>query len=142
MSGLVGRVIRNKNIAGQEISQARDFLVYDKSYKNDTVFCDENISATRTHLQVIGEYDSPHNSGSLYCWIEGEVFNLGEVAQKFNIEAASFAEILLKAYSRNILEQVLNGIDGLFVAVWSLHLLSVRRWSYCCITSFPSQEGG
>ncbi len=132
MPGLIGRVIRKKLAPLQGISRVRDLLVYDRSNKNDTVFFDEKITATRTYLSVIGEYDSPYNSDSLYCWIKGEVYNLGEVAHKFSNKTASFAEILLKRYSRNILEQVLNGIDSLFVAViyeknnLTIHLISDR----------------
>ena len=118
MPGLIGVTNKNNVITAKQILRARASMKdVQERCKDDILFQDENIIATRTHLNFIGEKTSPIKLGNVFCWVEGEIYNTEEIKSIFDFTTDSFAEILLISYSNNILEKVLGKIDGYFSAV-------------------------
>ncbi|MFA6636888.1 MAG: asparagine synthase-related protein [Candidatus Omnitrophota bacterium] len=91
-------------------------------FRQDQVFRDAYVAASRVHLGKIGMTISPAcdelNNG---VWIEGEVYNLAEVVKEAgwaggSVSNADFPKWILYAYRVNQLEAFLNRMDGYFCA--------------------------
>lgn len=115
MPGIIGCLISSGTRS--EVQNARQTLKYASSYKDDPIFEDNYIICTRTHLNVIGEKNTPVEANGVFCWIEGEFYNITELKNTFGLVAETEGAILLEANERNLLKEVLNCIDGLFAAV-------------------------
>lgn len=113
----MGAVNVSNNITTQEIKNALSLISYSDSDFNDNLFSDENILASRVHLGIIGEKDSPFQKSGVYSWIEGEIYNLNEILELFKYNSKTFSELLIDAYIKNQLEMVLSMIDGSFTAI-------------------------
>lgn len=86
-------------------------------FKQDTLFEDDVISASRIHLNKVGERDSPHQNNGVFVWVEGEAYNLSELSDEFDYQELPFSAALSISYKNNKLESFLNKIDGYFCAV-------------------------
>jgi len=117
MPGLLGIAKSTGSTTTADFSAALNLLAYDEQYKYDLLFEDHALIASRVHMNKIGEKDSPHDEGGIYCWIEGEAYNSNEVAKVHCLKAGSFPELLVESYSKGILERVLADIDGYYTAV-------------------------
>lgn len=115
MPGIVGCSTNTGTV--EQILIARDCLKYSPSYKNDTVFQDENIICTRTHLGIVGEQNSPTQTNGWYCWVEGEMYNIKELRSTFSLTCNSESQLLIEALQKKKLKKLLQQIDGFFVAV-------------------------
>ncbi|MGK0173946.1 MAG: asparagine synthase (glutamine-hydrolyzing) [Ulvibacter sp.] len=115
MPGIIGCSVRTGTV--DEILLAREEMTYNESYKKDTVFQDGNIICTRTHLNIIGELSSPFEADGLFCWVEGEMYNIKELKDTFTLSGSSAAQIIVEAFKMHKLEEVLAQIDGFYVAV-------------------------
>ena len=91
------------------------------SYSNsdfvDSLFSDENIYASRIHLGIIGEKESPFQKSGIYSWIDGEIYNLNEILELFNYSSITLSELLIDAYINKQLKIVLSKINGCFTAI-------------------------
>ena len=114
--GLVGIVNILNRITSEEIENALSMIRYSNSNVVDDLFIDEFIIASRSHLRIIGEKDSPFQKSGVYSWIEGEIYNLNEILELFKYNSKTFSELLIDAYINNQLEMVLSKIDGCFTA--------------------------
>ena len=113
----MGAVNVSNNITTQEIKSALNLISYSDSNFIDNLFSDENILASRVHLGIIGEKDSPFQKSGVYSWIEGEIYNLNEILELFKYNSKTFSELLIDAHIKNQLEMVLSKIDGSFTAI-------------------------
>ena len=117
MPGLLGIVKHENNLTSDNFLRARELLKYHPAYHDDALYEDDFIMASRTHLNLVGEDNSPYISDSLYCWVEGEVYNFEEIRHFLPLETHSFPDLLLKSYRLNMLSKILANLDGYFVAV-------------------------
>ena len=115
--GLVGIVNFLNRITSEEIENALSMIRYSNSDIVDDLFIDEFIIASRSHLGIIGEKNSPFQRSGVYSWIEGEIYNLNEIVEMFKYNSKTFSELLIDAYINNHLETVLSKIDGCFAAI-------------------------
>ena len=113
----MGIVNVSHNITTKEIKNALSLISYSDSGIVDNLFSDENIIASRIHLGIIGEKDSPFQKSGVYSWIEGEIYNLNEILDMFKYNSKTFSELLIDAQINNQLELVLSKIDGWFTAI-------------------------
>lgn len=119
MPGLVGCLNTKQMFTAEEILQARDAMKYYDWYRDDSLFEDANLLATRTHLNILGEADSPFCRENCYCWVEGEAYNLDEIAAILSVsdKTERLSQVLIQAYLEQRLETVLAKINGHFTAV-------------------------
>lgn len=130
MPGIYGHIKQNENQS--HIQAMTDILVEGRPYTYDPVFENADIAASRAHIAVMGMKTSPYSVNGVHIWIEGEGYNVTEVAQKTGITAKSLEGLLLKAHQENKLEKVLGEMDGYFAAALydeknkKLHLITDR----------------
>lgn len=117
MPGIIGINKSVHNLNSVHLRAARDLLVYKDWYKKDTLFEDNQILCTRTHLGINGDLQSPTIVENIHCWVEGSFYNIAEIQQHFSLSANGSANILIEAFQKKILDQVLGKIDGYFTAV-------------------------
>lgn len=115
MPGLIGCLANTGT--KKEVLEARTKLRYSKAYQNDAIFQDENLIATRTHLNIIGEKSSPREKDGIRVWVEGEFYNMDNIKTRFELNANSEGAILLEAYLKDKLNVVLNKLDGYYSAI-------------------------
>lgn len=113
----MGAVNISNNITTKEIKDALSLISYSDSDIFDNLFSDENIIASRIHLGIIGEKDSPFQKSGIYSWIEGEIYNFNEIIELFKYNSKTFSELLIDAYNNKQLEAVLSKINGCFTAI-------------------------
>ncbi len=92
-------------------------ISYTSSDKFDDIYSDEKIIASRVHLGILGEKNTPFQKSGIYSWIEGEIYNLNEIVKLFKYKSKTFSELLIDAYIDNNLETVLSKIDGIYSAI-------------------------
>lgn len=115
MPGIFGFTKKNQLTPLAAVQKEMTLYPY---FKQDDLFEDEVIAASRVHLNKIGEKNSPIESNGVFAWIEGEAYNHVELASSFGYEESlSFSECLLFVYKQNLLDSFLNKLDGYFCAV-------------------------
>lgn len=115
MPGLFGFTKNNQTASIKTMQEAMTLYPH---FKHDDLFEDNLISASRVHLNKIGEKSSPTKKNGIFIWIEGEAYNLPELSNDFKYNNnADFSSALLVAYENNQLDDFLNKLDGYFCAV-------------------------
>lgn len=114
MPGLFGFT---KNAQTASIKIMQEAMTLYPHFKQDDLFEDDLISASRVHINKIGERNSPTKKNGIFVWIEGEAYNLPELSNDFKYNNADFSSALLVAYENNQLDDFLNKLDGYFCAV-------------------------
>ena len=94
---------------------AKAMYLYDH-FIQDELFCEGTIGASRAHLGHIGENRSPLRSVGHYLWVEGEAYNIAEVASELGLSDESLSALLLSAEKVGQLDACLNKLDGYFCA--------------------------
>jgi len=117
MPGLVGIIKSNDASTREHLLAVRDQIKHEPWYQDDEIFESEAVLATRTHLNFIGEKSSPHSQGDVFCWVEGEIYNLQELLALVSNPARTFPELLVHACRQNELPKVLAAVDGYYTAV-------------------------
>ena len=116
MPGIYGLSVSQSNPANTIEKMTDAMHLYDCFIK-DTPFLGERVAASRVHLGQIGEKTSPIENNSVFVWVEGEAYNLSEIAGQFGLdETLSIGEALLQTYQINQLDAFLNKLDGYFCA--------------------------
>jgi asparagine synthase (glutamine-hydrolysing) len=82
----------------------------------DELFIDGSVAASRVHLGKTGEKASPIQDDYLSVWVEGEAYNLQEIAKENGVSLTSIGSLLLYAEKTGKLKQILNKLDGYFCA--------------------------
>ncbi|MFC1628386.1 asparagine synthase-related protein [Gemmatimonadota bacterium] len=114
MPGIFG-VVSNKYVKQSLQGMAGSMFLYDH-FKQDEMFCDADVGGSRAHTGQVGEASSPARLDSHLMWIEGEAYNVSEVAKELNLQAATLSELLLRAEREGKLNKCLNRLDGYFCA--------------------------
>ena len=114
MPGIYG-VANTKNAKVNLKSMANAMYLYEH-FIQDELFHDEHIGAARTHTGQVGQATSPTMHAGTTVWVEGEAYNVNEVADELSLEAASLSSLLLAAEKGKQLDKCLNRLDGYFCA--------------------------
>ena len=120
MPGVFGFTRKGQSTSIEAVQKVMTLYPY---FKQDELFEDDFVAASRVHLNKIGEKSSPEVSyaeehDGVSIWIEGEAYNLLELSDSFGYDASTgFRMALLKAYENDQLDAFLNQLDGYFCAV-------------------------
>lgn len=114
MPGIYG-VANSQHAKNNLDSMASAMHLYDH-FVQDELYCDMKVSASRAHTGQVGELTSPARVDGYTLWIEGEAYNVKEVAKELGITARSLSEFLLAAEKTGQLDKCLNRLDGYFCA--------------------------
>jgi asparagine synthase (glutamine-hydrolysing) len=115
MPGIFGFIKKNQTASIKTVQKAMTLY---PSFKQDDLFEDELVAASRVHLGKIGEKTSPKEKKGVFVWIEGEVYNLSDLSDTFGYAAdTDLSTALLINYENNQLDSFLNQLDGYFCAV-------------------------
>lgn len=146
MPGIAG-FIRDPSVQqdGRHVlADMQDYLTYDESYVRDELFCDESVCATRSHIGVIEKEPQPYHKSGVFVWLDGELFNRGEVAAQNKTDATTDPELILSLYEKDRGFSFLKHIDGFYSSViydsnrQIVHLISDRygmRYLYRTVRS-------
>lgn len=116
MPGIYGFSVTQSNPANTIQNMTDAMYLYDHFIK-DAPFVDEHVAVSRVHLGHIGERNSPIEQDGVFVWVEGEAYNLDEIASQFGLaETVSIGKALIETYQANQLDAFLNKLDGYFCA--------------------------
>ena len=115
MPGIYG-VANSTNTKSNLENMTNAMFLYDHFIQNELVW-DNKVGASRTNTGQVGEASSPARLENYVIWIEGEAYNVRDVADKLDIQAASLSELLLTAERAGQLNKCLSKLDGYFCAV-------------------------
>lgn len=115
MPGIYG-LVSKKDTKNNLQNMSKSMYLYDH-FIQDELFYDDSVSASRVHTGLVGTDHSPVKLNDLYVWVEGEAYNISEVAKELNLKANSLPTLLLKSDESNQLDKCLNRLDGYFCAV-------------------------
>src|SRR5690554_4210741 len=114
MPGIYG-VANSKNAKANLEKMADAMYLYDH-FIQDELFHDEHVGASRAHTGQVGEATSPARHWSNALWVEGEAYNVSDVADELGLETTSLSDLLLAAENSQLLDKCLNRLDGYFCA--------------------------
>ncbi|WP_423813592.1 asparagine synthase-related protein [Psychrobacter sp. 219-2-C] len=114
MPGIYG-VVSKKDAKSNLQSMSKSMYLYDH-FIQDELFYDGSVAASRVHTGLVGTDHSPVKLNDLYVWVEGEAYNISEVAKELNLKSNSLPTLLVKADESNQLDKCLNRLDGYFCA--------------------------
>lgn len=116
MPGIFGLATQNaKKINIKLIAMQKAMKLY-PHFLEDALYTNEHLAASRVHLGKIGEKSSPIQRANMYVWVEGEAYNLSEVAKEVGLSSITLGNLLLEAEEQGKLNQALNKLDGYFCA--------------------------
>jgi len=114
MPGIYG--VANSNNAKANLEKMADAMyLYDHFIQNE-LFHDDHVGASRAHTGQVGEATSPARHWSNALWVEGEAYNVSDVADELGLETTSLSDLLLAAENSQQLDKCLNRLDGYFCA--------------------------
>jgi len=116
MPGIYG-VANSSNPKENIENMAKTMFLYDH-FIQDEHFHDANLSASRSHTGQVGSKTSPACLDNYRVWVEGEAYNVNDVALKLNLNLSvqTLADLLLVAEQGGQLNKALNQLDGYFCA--------------------------
>ncbi|WP_302138703.1 asparagine synthase-related protein [Halomonas alkalicola] len=114
MPGIYG--VANSNNAKVNLEIMADAMYLYDHFIQDELLYDEQLGASRAHTGQVGEVTSPAKNVSNALWIEGEAYNVSDVADELGLDATSFPALLLAAENSQQLDKCLNRLDGYFCA--------------------------
>lgn len=114
MPGIYGLVSKTDTKSNLQ-NMSKSMYLYEH-FIQDELFFDNFVAASRVHTGIVGTDHSPINLNELYIWVEGEAYNICEVAKQLNLKANSLSSLLLKSDESNQLHKCLNQLDGYFCA--------------------------
>lgn len=136
MPGLAGFTLGTYAQAGESLAlgRMRDLLAHGGARRDDELFCDGRVCATRTHTGLIQREPQPHVGRGVRVWLDGEFYNREELAATLRDgEPFTSDPALLSAlYRQDTQFDFLKQVDGIFSAVvydeprHRVHLLSDR----------------
>lgn len=97
------------------IHMTKAMYLYDH-FIQDELFYGKNFAASRVHIGQIGERTTPTRIECYALWIEGEAYNVSEVAAKLDLDGHLLPELLIACEKKGQLDSCLNLLDGYFCA--------------------------
>jgi asparagine synthase (glutamine-hydrolysing) len=80
---------------------------------NTTVVCDEKVSATRVHTNILQPEPQPYVESGVCVWLDGEFYNCEELGRSLGITPTNDPALLLELYHREDFLSLLKRIDGI-----------------------------
>lgn len=114
MPGIYG-LVSKENASNNLQSMSKSMYLYDH-FIQDELFYDDSVAASRTHIGKVGVGHSPIRLGDSYIWVEGEAYNINEIASGLFLTASDLPNLLLQAAEIDSLKVCLNQLDGYFCA--------------------------
>lgn len=114
MPGIYG--VANSTNAKNNLENMAKYMFLYEHFIQDALFWNEMVGASRVHTGQVGETTSPAQLNNYVIWIEGEAYNVREVAAEHGFHATSLSEFLLYAEKTRQLDKCLNKLDGYFCA--------------------------
>lgn len=114
MPGIYG-LVSEKDTKNNLKNMSKSMYLYDH-FIQDELFYDDCVAASRVHTGLVGTDHSPIKLNETYIWVEGEAYNISEVAKELNLKATSLPTLLLRSDETNQLHKCLNLLDGYFCA--------------------------
>lgn len=114
MPGIYG-LVSKKDTKNNLKNMSKTMYLYGH-FIQDELFYDDSVAASRVHTGLVGTDHSPIKLNDLYVWVEGEAYNVSEVAKELNLKANSLPTLLLKSDESNQLDKCLNLLDADFCA--------------------------
>lgn len=114
MPGIYG-VVNSDNVKVNLKKMADAMYLYDHFIQDD-LFHDRHVGASRAHTSQVGEATSPARNEGIVLWVEGEAYNVRDVADELDLAATSLSDLLLAAERKQLLDKCLNRLDGYFCA--------------------------
>ncbi|MDR0792565.1 MAG: hypothetical protein LBE82_04600 [Chitinophagaceae bacterium] len=131
MPGLFGYT-KNTHCNDESIViEMRRLFTHNSFHIADEIFSNDDIAASRVHINVIQKEKQPHTQNGIYIWLDGEFYNQPDLLK--NSECIGDAALLQQLYCEDNSLDFLKKIDGIFIAVIydsikkKLHLISDRH---------------
>ncbi len=134
MPGIVGFTITAKERTDtcRTLEEMQNLITHGDFYVKDELFCDEQVCATRAHINVTQKEPQPYDEAGVYIWLDGEFYNTDELAEKLASPVNGDAALLAWLYRQEKDFSFLKQIDGNYAAViydsrkQKVHLLNDR----------------
>ncbi len=134
MPGIVGFTIAEKDRmnARRVLQKMQNLIIHGDFYEQDELFCDNQVCATRAHINVLQKQPQPYYEQGVYVWLDGEFFNTHELAQELLSPVSCDTALLSALYRQQRDFSFLKQIDGSYAAVIydskeeKVHLLTDR----------------
>lgn len=135
MPGIVGFTITAKDRinACRTLEKMQNLIIHGDFYVKDELFRDEQICATRAHINVVQKKPQPHHEAGVYIWLDGEFYNTNDLAKALPSPVDYDTALLARLYRHRKDFSFLKQIDGNYAAViydsgkQKVHLLNDRR---------------
>lgn len=115
MPGVYGFI--SKNNSRENLKEMADAMHLYNHFSQDEFFFHGQMAASRTHIGVLDENRLTIRLGHKHIWVDGEAYNLSEVASTLQVDASSLERLILVADETGKLDRCLNLLDGYFSAV-------------------------
>lgn len=115
MPGLVGFTGFGSAINRDTLKSMRETITHREFYACDPLFHNEDLSCSRTHIDVIQSGRQPIQRDRLAVWLDGELYNRGNLGLPPSV--GNDVEALAALYARSPDLGFLRRVDGVFAAV-------------------------
>ena len=116
MPGLVGFTALQIEAPIALLRMMQEAITHADFYAHDQFFIDQNIACSLTHINLPSHNPQPRSLEGLLLWLEGEIFNLDELAIDSGLEPHDTGKILhLFKQERGL--DFLRNVDGIFSGV-------------------------
>ncbi|MHB8840631.1 MAG: asparagine synthase-related protein [Candidatus Aquicultor sp.] len=120
MPGIVGFVtepIADKQ-AQATIKEMQDLITHHDFYRQDDLFNDGWVYATRSHTDIIQKQPQPYYECGIYVWLDGEFYNQDQLAKHLDSTTDYTDPALLTALFKHYRDfSFLRHVDGIYSAV-------------------------
>lgn len=119
MPGLIGFTRKS----GQDeqdlttLSKMQSSIVRGKHCVRDKAFSDGAVCGARVHIGVINNEPQPFELSGIRVWMDGEIYNLSELAATAGVEGRSQTALMAGLYNKDKTLDFLKEADGYFSAV-------------------------
>lgn len=119
MPGLVGFTISGKDRVNARLAveKMQNLIIHGDFYIKDELFCDEQVCATRAHINVVQKNPQPYHKAGVYVWLDGEFYNAEELAEHVLSSVNCDTALLAGLYRQQKDFSFLKRIDGNYTAV-------------------------
>lgn len=109
-----------------------EMSIHGSFYRQDELFSDEAVCATRSHVNVIQTDDQPYQDGEVLVWLDGEFYKQDKLFSQYNLSQQTDPVLLASLYRQTGGLNFLRQVEGVYVACLydrrkqKLHLISDR----------------
>ena len=90
--------------------------IHGSFYRQDELFSDEAVCATRSHVNVIQTDDQPYQDGEVLVWLDGEFYKQDKLFSQYNLSQQTDPVLLASLYRQTGGLNFLRQVEGVYVA--------------------------